>query len=251
MKNLLFAVCTLLGIVACGQKTASSESEKAPARQIAPGDSTRYGLACDGCTDSILILLPAEGGDPDTFDIITARQQHLVFGHPQIGDELAVILNPEDKNEAQMVINIERLKGEWCYQVMPTFRNIQSMPQKMQRRMMERIPDSVKERLVVPREYGIRLKRNNLAQTVGASRNRNDNSMSPVEYPKAKRYAMWRLYNGRLILETDTARLSTNSEKRRLECDTADIVLLRRDSLVLRFKDHEQSYYRKKESSNH
>jgi hypothetical protein len=74
--------------------------------------------------------------------------------------------------------------------------------------------------------------------------------MSPVEYPKLKRYASWKLYNGRLILITDTTRLTQTAQKRTLEYDTADIVRFRRDTLVLRFKDHEQTYYRKKDSTN-
>jgi len=172
----------------------------------------------------------------------------MIYGRPRIGDELAIILNPEDKEEALMIINIERLKGQWCYQVMPTFRNIEKMPQKMQRRMMAQIPDSVKQRLLVPREYGIQLKRGHLAQTIGSYRNRHSDSMSPVEYPKVRRYAGWKLFNGRLVLETDTARLIQTDQAHKPEYDTADIVSLRRDTLVLRFKDHEQTYYRKKDS---
>ena len=217
MKKLLFAVFAILGFIACGQKSPAPASKDKPTRQNEPGDSTHYGLACDGCTDSILILLPFEGGDPDTFDIIRAYQERQIYGRPRIGDELAVI----DK-----------------------------MPQKMQRRMMERIPDSVKERLMAPREYAIRLKRNHFAQSVGAGRNSTNDNMSPVEYPKLKRYASWKLYNGRLILVTDTTRLTQTAQKRTLEYDTADIVRFRRDTLVLRFKDHEQTYYRKKDSTN-
>ena len=33
------------------------------------GDSTRYGLACEGCTDSVLVFLPGTGGDPVTYNI--------------------------------------------------------------------------------------------------------------------------------------------------------------------------------------
>ena len=230
MKKLLFAVFAILGFIACGQKSPAPASKDKPTRQNEPGDSTHYGLACD--------------------DIIRAYQERQIYGRPRIGDELAVILNPEDKQEALKVINIERLKGQWCYQVTPTFRNIDKMPQKMQRRMMERIPDSVKERLMAPREYAIRLKRNHFAQSVGAGRNSTNDNMSPVEYPKLKRYASWKLYNGRLILVTDTARLTHTAQKRTLEYDTADIVRFRRDTLVLRFKDHEQTYYRKKDSTN-
>ncbi|MBQ9678313.1 MAG: hypothetical protein IJV44_09285 [Prevotella sp.] len=246
MKKTMLIVLSALCLFACGGKRDTAK-EEAAAQQNMPGDSTRYGLACDGCTDSILILLPFSGANPDTFDVINAFQQHQVYGRPEVGDELAVILNPEDKEEVLMVINIEEIKGEWCYQVTPTFRNLENMPQRMQRRMMERIPDSVKQKLLVPREYGIRLKRGNVAQSFGAGRNRNADQMSPVEYPKLRRYAEWRLFNGQLLLGTDTSSFAGNEKKVR-EYDTVTIQMLRQDSLVLKFKDHEQSYYRKKEN---
>ena len=65
--------------------------------------------------------------------------------------------------------------------------------------------------------------------------------MSPVDYPALKRYTQWHLYNGRLVLVPDSARSEAP--------DTATIVLLRRDSLVLRFNDHEQAYYRNKQKT--
>ena len=66
----------------------------------------------------------------------------------------------------------------------------------------------------------------------------------PVEYPQLRRYTEWRVWNGRLILKADT--ISGFSKDGELpQTDTADIQLLMQDSLVLRFADHEQSYYRK------
>lgn len=248
MKKSILMILTALCVFACGEKRDTAKGEVAATPQNMPGDSTRYGLACDGCTDSILILLPFSGADPDTFDVINAFHQHQIYGRPQVGDDIAVILNPEDKQEALMVINLEEIKGEWCYQVMPTFRNLENMPQRMQRRMLERIPDSVKEQLLVPREYGIRLKRGNVAQSIGAGRNRNADQMSPVEYPAIRRYAEWRLYNGQLLLGTDTFSFAGNEKKVR-EYDTATIQMLRHDTLVLKFKDHEQGYYRKKDNN--
>ena len=72
--------------------------------------------------------------------------------------------------------------------------------------------------------------------------------MSPVEYPAIRRYKEWRLYNGRLVLTTDSIRLP-KGKKGAPETDTADIIQLRRDTLVLKFKDHEQGYYRKTENN--
>jgi len=249
MKKLIFCLTAMLLVMACSVKTKSPEMGMMPKHENEPGDSTRYGLACDGTSDSLLILLPIEGGDPDTFYIIRASHEHQIFGRPHIGDELAVILNPDDTTEARKVINIERLKGDWRYQVTPTFRRLDSLPEKIRNIRMAQIPDSVKSRLLVPKEYGISLKRGHLAQTIGSRRNRNTDEMSPVEYPKVRHYAYWKLFNGKLILETDTTRLSEQAEKKTLNYDTVEIVLLRRDSLVLRFKDHEQAFYRKKKDS--
>lgn len=246
MKKSTLIILSVLCLFACGGKRDKAKEKPIAAQQTMPGDSTYYGLACDGCTDSILVLLPYSCTAPDTFDIINAFQQHQVYGRPEVGDELAVILNPEDKEEVLMVINIEEIKGDWCYQVMPTFRNVEKTTQRMQRRMIERIPDSVKQKLLVPREYGIRLKRGNVAQSYGAGRNRNADQMSPVEYPKLRRYGEWRMYNGKLLLGTDTTSFA-GGKKRVREYDTVTIQMLRHDSLVLKFKDHEQSYYRKKE----
>ena len=244
----LFTIILSLTMNACNPAPSpkGEPTEAIDIRQNAPGDSTLYGLACEGCTDSILVLLPNAGGDPDTFDVINAYHNHQIYGRPSIGDKIAVILNPEDKQEALMVVNIERLKGRWCYQVMPTFRNIDKMPERIQRRMLQRIPDSVKQTLLVPREYGIQLKRGYAAQTIGGGRQQSTtDEMSPVEYPKPKRYTEWNLYNGRLILTTDSLRLPHSTKKGSPEHDTADIMLLREDTLILKFKDHTQGYYRK------
>ena len=172
MKNFLSFLILLAIMVACGHKQPPKEEPTEPINtyQNLPGDSTLYGLACDGCTDSILVLLPFTGGDPDTFDIINAHHEHHIYGHPHIGDELAVILNPEDKQEALMVVNIERLRGKWCYQVMPTFRKLDNMPERIQKRMLQRIPDSIRETLMAPREYGFQLKRGYTALSFGGRR---------------------------------------------------------------------------------
>ncbi|MBR4921010.1 MAG: hypothetical protein IKZ62_06835 [Prevotella sp.] len=250
MKKTIALFVLMLLIVSCGHKKPRKNdiAEPISTQQNLPGDSTLYGLACDGSTDSILVFLPYSGVNPDTFDIINAFQEHHIYGRPHIGDELAVILNPEDKAEVLMIVNIEALKGQWCYQVMPTFKHIDKMPQKMQRRMMERIPDSVKQKMIVPREYGFRLKRGYSAQAIGGRQRRTStDDMSPVEYPRLRRYAEWRLYNGRLILTTDSIRIPNSSKRGKPEQDTADIVYLRRDTLILKFKDHEQKYYRKAE----
>lgn len=222
-------ICCLL--TACGKKPIPRQQNDAISmRQNLPGDSTIYGLACEGCTDSIFILLPYSGGDPDTFNIIRAFEEHRMYGRPHIGDEIAVILQSDSTKEVRTTINVSTLLGQWNYMAIPTLRH----PDKP----MPPLPDSIRQRIMAPREYGIRLRNGGTAYTIGGYR-RNTDEMSPVVYPTLKRYTSWKLYNGKMILLTDSA-------SKQLP-DTATIQLLRRDSLILRFSDHEQSYYRYKE----
>ena len=248
-KLILFAFVGTLLTVACGTKeqpTAPDVADDAISLQKnLPGDSALYGLACDGCTDSVLVFLPYSGGDPDTFDIINAFQQHRIYGHPRIGDELAVIVNPADRDEALSVVNMEMLKGEWCYMVHPTLRTAESMQKRMQRRMIERMPDSLRQLMMTPREYSLRLKRDYTVTARGGVRRRTTtDDMSPVEYPTIKRYTDWYFYNGMLILKADTI-AGFSKEGDVPDTDTARICLLTPDSLILDFSDHTQEYYRK------
>ena len=245
--KIFLLIAAVLVVSSCGNKQQPSTdgtSDALSTFQSLPGDSTLYGLACDGCTDSVLVFLPYAGGDPDTFDIIDARQQGRVYGRPRIGDELAVMVNPEDPEEALMVINIKELTGEWCYMVEPTFRSSDMVPHRMQQRMMERLPDSMRQQLLTPREYTLRLKSDFTALAMGARRRTTTDDMSPVEYPAMKRYTEWHIYNGQIILKADTIS-GFSEEGAKPETDTATIKLLMKDTLVLAFPDHEQSYYRK------
>ena len=73
---------------------------------------------------------------------------------------------------------------------------------------------------------------------IGATHRHSTDSRSPVSYPKVRPYNEWRIWNGRLILQQPDT-LSKAAP------DTADILLLMRDTLVLRFADHEQGYYKR------
>ena len=241
-KTLFFAIIAAL-MVACGSKQPKKDSTPSDAISMyksMPGDSALYGLACDGCTDSILVFLPYSGGDPDTFDIINCRQQHRMFGRPHIGDALAVMVNPENRQEALTVINIGTLVGQWCYMVKPTLHTIDGK--------MPPIPDSIKKKLMVPVEYVLKLKADNTATMTGY-RNRGGRTQSPAVYPEVHRYTDWYPMNGRLILYADTIAGFTQEGDKPIT-DTAEIVLLMRDSLILRIGDTEQSFYRKKETVN-
>ena len=111
---ILAAAAMLLGACHSGTQTEKNSAVYNETVTL-EGDSTVYGLACDGCTDSLLVYLPFSGGDPDTIDILNARIQRKVFGRPEVGDEVAFVLNASNKKVADLVININRLKGSWCY----------------------------------------------------------------------------------------------------------------------------------------
>ena len=244
-KVLLFIVIAAL-MVACGKKQQKNDNMPKDAISMfksMPGDSALYGLACDGCTDSILVFLPYSGGDPDTFDILECRQQHRMLGRPHIGDALAVIANPENRSEALWVINMGTLEGEWCYIVEPTLRTIDGKNPP--------VPDSILKKIMIPVEYNLKLKADNTATMRGYMRNmgRNGSGPSLAIYPEVHRYTDWYLFNGRLILHADTIAGFTQEGDKPVT-DTADIVLLMRDSLILRMGDKEQSFYRKKEAAS-
>ncbi len=214
-------------ITACGNRKPLPPKTKVTADVNQSGDSTLYGLACDGCTDSVLVFLKNNGDNLDTFNIVNAVEEHRIYGRPHIGDELAVILNPERTTEVKMVINLSQLKGQWCYMVTPTLRH----------KLPRTLPDSVVKRIMAPREYGIRLKNGGAAFSIGAYRQATTDDLSPVEYPELKRYTRWQLHNGLLILTADTMKDQ--------KPDTTVIEMLHPDSLVLRFSDHEQGYFKK------
>ena len=88
-----------------------------------------------------------------------------------------------------------------------------------------------------------------MVSPIGPSRNKIADENSPVIFPPFKRYRQWHLYNGQLIL-SETSR-DTLGNVSITNNDTAAFVMLRRDTLVLRFSDKEQGYYRRnKENKN-
>ena len=213
------------------------------------GDSMLYGLSCDGTSDSVIVLW-LFGGDPVTYNIIDAHREGRVIGKPAIGDWVGIMVNPEDTTEATMVINLDALKATWTYPVMPVMKDLQHMSKRMQRRMMENMPDSVRNTYFVPREYGFTLKRSHQAQAVGrVMRSSSLEDDSPVEYPEVKNYSQWYMYNGRLILVSGLRRMiATNAEKDKKQkpvLDTLDFVYMDEDSLILMKKGERIGYHKK------
>ena len=238
---ILAATAMLLGACHSGTQTEKNSTVYNETVTL-EGDSTVYGLACDGCTDSLLVYLPFSGGDPDTIDILNARVQRKVFGRPEVGDEVAFVLNASNKKVADLVINIDRLRGSWCYQVMPKLRRRLGASADSVVQLPPDFPDSLRKKWFQPREYGLELQRDNIVRPIG-TQTRGKEQQGPVEYPEMKRYREWHIYNGHLLL-METRRDTTGARKT-ISTDTADIVVMRHDSLLLRFADHEQGYYRK------
>lgn len=235
----------LLLTAACGGKqggAVETESEVISMEQNEPGDSTVYGLACDGSNDTILVFLPRTGGDPDTFQILGASRNQQVFGHAMIGDKMAVVASDADPRVADLVIDMEELKGEWCYLVKPALRARAGLSQAALHQELKE--NTVIQKLMEPREYGFEIKSDYVARPIGLTRNMTSDEESPVVFPPLKRYRQWRIFNGQLIL-SETSR-DTTGVVSVTNSDTARFVLMRRDTLVLRFADgSEQGYYRK------
>ncbi len=207
----------------------------------AEGDSTLYGLACEGCTDSVLIFLSFDGGDPITYDIIDAVQKHKILGRMTTGDWIAVVLNPNDSTVADEVINLDQLKGNWVYKAMPVPRN--GIKKELSSKNIEENIDSIIQSRMKPNEQGFAIKRNNVAEPIGIKYSNQDNN--PVVYPEIKNYTEWSIYNGLLLLSQKKVVRQGKKVSTVIESDTAEIKFLRKDSLSLKFKSGIQGYYRK------
>ena len=247
----LLAICTLAGLLgACGnQQQAKVDQEHQEDIQTEQhGDKTIYGLACEGCTDSILVLLPDDGRDPVKYDIIDAFHDGKVLGKPKIGDWVGVILSEEDSTSATMVVDLDELKGIWCYIVMPKMIEFNNMGEKLQRRMMNQVADSIKQTYMIPREYGFWLKNQWVAQSVGYVPAQSAlEEESPVTYPPLGYFTDWKMWNGMLIITSGTPTLTKDNKTIVINKvnDTCNIDYLKDDSLILSDRDGVRGYYRK------
>lgn len=237
----LLAVCLLLA--ACGSRKGN-EKEAIDLSKKLPGDQMIYGLACDGCTDSVLVFLPNDGGDPVTYNIVQAMRKHQVFGHPEVGDWVGIMLNPKDSTEAIFVVDLDQLKGTWTYQVLPTIR---STATQKEHEIEANLTDSMRALLFVPREYGFTLKRHRAASSVGNVYKGNSLTTEDlVEYPPVPHYTGWVTWNGKIILTRDTADLKTRQRlpEHKIQHDTLEFVYMKDDSLVLRSAGKVISFHR-------
>lgn len=241
---LLFITITILSFIACYNQDATGDHGAINNGIKINGDKTLYGLACDGCSDSAIVFLPNDGGDPLHFNIVNARKNNKVFGTLEIGDELAILLNPKNKKEAILAIDLEQIKGTWTFQVMP---KLKPNPLKSEEQIMAEMSDSLKQALFIPREYGFTLKSYNQASPVGYIMKTNTlEDESPVEYPKVTVYTSWHIYNGWLYIYKDTV----DEQGRRLPNDSVGhddgtMVFLSADSMAAKFGKKVMQYHRK------
>ena len=251
----IFAAWGLVALMAaCVQKESEkplpepTSEGKLNREQLLEGDSTIYGLACEGCSDSVVILLPGDGSDPVTYNIIDAHRHNRVMGRLKVGDWIGLMSNPTDSTVADFVLNLDELKGTWCYVVMPKWRDATNMTPQAQAILEESMPDSVKKEFFVPREYGFSLKRQWTAQSVGYVRKSPLEDQSPVVYPRLLYFTEWHILNCRLVMTSREYQKKDDSEEMELagyRNDTCDVVFLSGDSLVLASDGESRGYYRR------
>lgn len=253
IKTFILIGTAALAMFSCqrGQKQQHKQNTLLPISTSTPakGDKAVYGLACMGCTDTTVVLLPNGGGDPVKYNILDANRHHQVFGNIEIGDWICVLpcTDKDDKNGADMVIDLDKLKATWTYQVMPHLRDVSHLSKRQQARILANMPDSIVETYMVPREYGFTLKRMSEARSVGqVMQNSSVEDDSPVEYPPVPQYTEWHAYNGKLLLVKGRYELNGVVFNEKTTIDTLSFVFFNNDSLALRDnKGNIQSYHRK------
>lgn len=252
IKTLLIITMASLAMLSCHHgpkpqrvKTSLPISMSKPAK----GDKAIYGLACMGCSDTAVVLLPNGGGDPIRYNILDATRNHQVFGDIEIGDWICVMpcTDKDDKNGADMVIDLDKLKATWTYPVMPRLRDVTHLSKRQQARILANMPDSIVETYMIPRDYGFTLKRMGEARSVGmVATNSSVEDDSPVEYPKVPLYTEWHAYNGKLILVKGRYEFNNVVFNEKTTYDTLSFVYMKDDSLALRdSRGNIQSYHRK------
>ena len=169
-KALVFATIFALAMLSsCSQtKENDNQVESSEVDSLLNDDATIYGLACDGCNDTIVVFLTLDydGGDPDTLNVLDATRQHMVFGNIRIGDKLAIVRDEQDSTKAHMLVDLDNMMGEWCQQVLPTLRERADMEGLTHHEKVEQLPDSIRELLHIPHEYTYVFKSDNVLFTI-------------------------------------------------------------------------------------
>lgn len=217
------------------------------------GDSTVYGLACKGSSDDAILLLPADGSDPVRYDIVSATRKNKVLGSVNTGDRIALVPNKKRANVADMVINLDELRGVWCYMVMPRMRQDGHEQEQARSRAKDSMADSLSLSLLVPLEYGFWLKSQGEAASVGYIRELNALAdESPVTYPSLDYFVKWQIWNGKFVMASGRPKYDKDNTVEGytdIKYDTCSIDFLSHDSLALTDRNGTRGYHRKKDAS--
>ena len=120
MKKTLFFLVVAAGMMmigSCGggkQQNTEADADTVDVEDLVPHDYTIYGL-CSGGTAMNTLEMVTDNGDTLTLSLAKAQEDGKVFGGLQVSDRLAVVAD-KNKKEAQVVINLNALLGDW---VMP------------------------------------------------------------------------------------------------------------------------------------
>lgn len=148
VKTILTLALAATTLAAChrGKKPPRMDNSKLAISLSKPakGDRAIYGLACMGCSDTALVLLPNGGGDPVRYNILDATRNHQVFGDIEVGDWVCVMpcQEKDEKNHADMVIDLDQLKATWTYPVMPKLRDVSHLSKRQQARILANMPEA-------------------------------------------------------------------------------------------------------------
>lgn len=254
-RKIFVAIFIVITIVSCKRQAADTTNINDPfaGDYRMAGDSTVYGLACKGSSDDAILLLPADGSDPVRYDIVLATRRNKVLGSINTGDRIALVPNKKHANVADMVINLDELKGVWCYMVMPQMRQDSYEQEQVQNRTKDSMADSLALSLFVPLEYGFWLKSQGEAASVGYIRELNTLvDESPVTYPSLDYFIKWQIWNGKFILASGKPKYdkdNTVDGYTDIRYDTCSIDFLSHDSLALTDRNGTRCYYRKKDAN--
>lgn len=254
-RKIFAATFIVTSIVSCKPQAADTSNINDPfaGDYRMAGDSTVYGLACKGSSDDAILLLPADGSDPVRYDIVSATRKNKVLGSVNTGDRIALVPNKKRANVADMVINLDELRGVWCYMVMPRMRQDGHEQEQARGRAKDSMADSLSLSLLVPLEYGFWLKSQGEAASVGYIRELNALAdESPVTYPSLDYFVKWQIWNGKFVMASGRPKYdkdNTVDGYTDIKYDTCSIDFLSHDSLALTDRNGTRCYYRKKDAS--
>lgn len=251
-KHIFFVLAAVVLMMACGKGEKKVEEKAAGKDSLELKDGMLYGLACTGCNDTFVVIIPTGklDGPMLRFNVQKAFKNNKLIGKLEPGDWCAILLNEKDKSVADMVINMDLVKGKWVHKVMPV--------EKENARALILLEnpdanvDSIINSYMSPVERGFQLMRQGRAATVGTqylgTLEKDDESI-PVEYPAGSSYASWKVANGQIIFSEPDSIFDPNNKSQKIvnkncERDTCDLVLLLKDSLQISYKGRISSYYR-------